>query len=100
MRYPELSKAYSSRGSAMGRPDHVLGLADGAKFRLYRMSIDSGGYDRGGAYWGLGDSHIGWMYHAYSDGPAGREECFVRAVDRESAKLEVLKTFRKATFYR
>lgn len=50
----ELPKAFSSRGADMGRAAKP-GPADLAyKFRLVRLAIDAGGYDQGGAYWGLG----------------------------------------------
>lgn len=42
-------------GAPMGRPNgHVDPDATGP-FALQRVPIDSGGYDRGGAYWGLGE---------------------------------------------
>lgn len=72
----------------------------GARFRLYRMPMYDYCYDSGGAYWGMGDRRIGWMYHAYADGPYGRNECFVRATSREKAKDKVREVFPNARFYR
>lgn len=52
------------------------------------------------AYWGAGSATTGWMYHAYGDGPNFRNEMFVRAVDRESAKDLVRERFKQASFFR
>ena len=100
MRYPTLPNGVSRYGSQMGRPDVVEEPGTEARFHLYRMPMVDCCYDSGGAYGGMGDSRIGWMYHAYSDGPDGRNECFVRATSREKAKAEVRDVFRNARFYR
>lgn len=43
-----------SRGAPMGRSSgHFLDPSAG-KVRLFRVNLNSGGYDDGGAYWGLG----------------------------------------------
>ena len=43
----------SSRGAHMGRPN-ALSLDDTPKsIQLFQVNIDPGGYDDGGAYWGL-----------------------------------------------
>lgn len=50
----QFARVNSQYGAPMGRrefgpmPDH------GRKIRIFRVRIDSGGYDDGGAYWGAG----------------------------------------------
>lgn len=100
MSLPALFKAYSHRGSDMGRPDLDIEPEAEVKLRLYLMPMYDGDYDSGGAYWGAGNHQTGWMYHAYGDGPEGRNELFLRAKDREEAKKKVLEVFKKAKFYR
>lgn len=44
----------TTRGAPMGRP-HAHWLDNEPKsIRLFRVNLDSGGYDDGGAYWGSG----------------------------------------------
>jgi len=93
-------------GAPMGRPSHntftdkngltyELTATENAKpFRLIHCPIDSGGYDRGGAYWGLGAP----LY--YYEGPLTDISGFVRGKSREAAKEEVRKIHPKARFYR
>ena len=50
--------------------------------RLFRVRIDSGGYDDGGAYWGVGQP----LYCA-TDGADYRR--FIRAASREAAAREL-----------
>lgn len=86
-------------GSATGRHSSPPGpCTPGAKFHLARIPIDSGGYDPGGAYFGLG----GPLYRAYSSEGNGEEvqECFCRAENREAAKRYVGNRFLGAKFYR
>jgi hypothetical protein len=64
------------------------------KFQLYRVYLNGGGYDRRGAYWGVGDK----LYY-YSD-DSGRIDGHVRAHDRAAAKEAVRKLHPGATFYR
>ena len=70
------------------------------KFHLYRMPMVDGCYDTGGAYWGTGSNKLGYMYHAYGDGPQFVNQCFVRARSRNEAKSLVGKVFRNARFFR
>lgn len=100
MRYPTLSSGVTRHGSQMGRPNVEVEPDTGARFHLYRMPMSDFCYDSGGAYWGVGDNRSGWMYHAYSDGPDGGNECFVRAISRETAKDKVREIFCNARFYR
>lgn len=81
MRY-EPSNVSSKYGAPMGRASYAARDADApgvARLSLQRVRINSGGYDSGGAYWGLGEP----LYVA-TDGDG--IEVFVRAPDRESAK--------------
>lgn len=89
---PDVSCKY---GAPLGRPGgHPGNLADEpGKFYLVRCPLDSGGYDRGGAYWGLGAP----LY--YFESPTG-EGGYVRGRTREIAKSEVRKIALKAEFYR
>lgn len=50
-------------GAPLGRPSRGAVEQPGAKLHLARIRIDSGGYDRGGAYWG----HGGWLWEAWDD---------------------------------
>lgn len=49
-------------GAAMGRTSLFPNLAVPLKLRLVRVRLDSGGYDAGGAYWGIGER----LYRAVS----------------------------------
>lgn len=85
-------------GSQMGRRDSDLEREKGDDpfpwfVHLQRMKMSPcGAYDNGGAYWGVGDRRIGWMYIAFNDDryPAIPEiRLFVRAIDRRSAMMEL-----------
>lgn len=75
-----------SRGAAMGRSSGastVSQLPDRSVY-LSRVKLDSGGYDEGGAYWGIGKP----LYCAYSDDYC--EYCeYVRADSREDAASQL-----------
>ena len=47
--FPEVSSKY---GAPLGRLTSLLG-ATPKGIRLFKVRLDSGGYDDGGAYWGL-----------------------------------------------
>ena len=101
MKYPKLSKGYSIRGADMGRDDIVEEPNAPIKFHLYRMPMSyCGCYDSGGAYWGSGDFNIGFMYHAYGDGPEFKNYMFIRAKTRQDAKEQIKKVFKNCSFYR
>ena len=82
---PTLGKAYSQYGASMGRG--AYGQEEEIEGRVYatRIRLDSGGYDKGGAYWGSGAP----LYHVYDQG--GRFERFVRASSSKAAKEQVLR---------
>ena len=51
----QFPKVNTSRGAPMGRPTSPL--SPGKKnIRLFKVRLDSGGYDDGGAYWGFPDN--------------------------------------------
>lgn len=76
MKLPKVSCKY---GSPMGRSDdHIDG-----KCKLSHVSLNSGGYDNGGAYWGYGIAL--WVCT-----DAENNMLFVRAQTRSSAKYAVL----------
>lgn len=79
---PKQFETVSSRyGAPMGRRADGHLETDVARFvRLYRVRINSGGYDDGGAYWGLGEA----LYCAQDDD--GNRQ-FKRAATREKAAL-------------
>lgn len=65
-------------GAPMGRTTYGTPENAAGKIRLFRVVLDSGGYDDGGAYWG----HGGALYCA-TDGEDYRD--FVRASSRLAA---------------
>lgn len=81
-------------GAPMGRhtgPDY---LETGAgPLRLVRVPLNRGGYDRGGAYWGLGQAL--W----YVEDVDGNGQ-FLRAKSREAAKQSIRLDWPDARFYR
>lgn len=75
----EVRKVSGAYGAPMGRMDSQIDY--GARLYLRRVRLDSGGYDEGGAYWGLGQKL--W---AYGDGEDWR---YMRAFDRDAAKAKI-----------
>lgn len=71
-----LSKVSSKYGAPMGRYDFGAPL-EGELCSLARIPLDSGGYDGGGAYWGIGRPLFRVQYEA--------GEHFFRAADRFGA---------------
>ena len=100
MRYPKLPEVGSMYGAPMGRQDSTEEPDEPIRFHLYRMHMVDYAYDTGGAYWGAGDHKMGWMYHAYGEGPKFVNEMFVRARTRDEAKQKVRVRFTSARFYR
>lgn len=77
---PDVSTRY---GAPMGR--HSRGIAENCELgsiHLFRVNLDSGGYDRGGAYWGHGA-----LIYCATDG--GDYFATVRASSRERAALDL-----------
>lgn len=90
------TKAYDRRGSSMGRCNNISEPDYPVKFYLQRVLIDRGGYDPGGAYWGIGEP----LYVAFGDGEEEQQEFFTRAKSREEAEEKVRKYFKNAKFWR
>lgn len=85
----------SQYGAPMGRrnngtPAHV----DGERLYLRHVPINSGGYDAGGAYWGLGQRLWFWS------NTEGDRNGYFRARDREEAKAYIREDAPDARFYR
>ena len=81
-------------GAPMGRRGSPPDGEVTGKVRLYQVNIDSGGYDDGGAYWGLGPPTLYCAEQEHS-----RLLSFFRARSRNDAKLKVLAEYPDATFY-
>lgn len=87
----------SRYGAPMGRANSTgyTITEQAVPVRLVHCPLNSGGYDRGGAYWGIGAP----LYY-FEASPAGLVSGYVRGRTREAAKLEVRKLYPKARFYR
>lgn len=85
------AKVYCKYGSPMGRSS--CDRFDDGKVRLYRVPLNRGGYDRGGAYWGLG-------LPVYCVETIGGECAFLRAQNRNEAKAILQKQWGDLKFYR
>lgn len=73
MKLPHVSSRF---GAPMGRVDK--GVAPDGPVRLFRVRVNAGGYDDGGAYWGTGEA----LFCATDGADFSR---FVRALDRDCA---------------
>lgn len=118
-----LTKCDSRYGAQMGRAgtDYQattkkgkLALV-GMKFHLCVVPLDSGGYDSGGAYWGLrfpiaykrpdgttvkATPRIYWYYVTSKDGKRIILQNWIDAVSREDAKKQISKVYPQPKFYR
>ena len=91
----KLTKACSSRGADMGRPNIIPGesVKTSPKLNMVKLDWSDWDYDKGGAYWGnSGGTNIYWAYNETI-------EIFVRASSREDAKMEVREFLPKARFF-
>lgn len=95
MSYPTFVTPVSCKyGAPMGRRtgpyylDHEAG-----KVHLRRIQLDSGGYDKGGAYWGIGSP----LYEVIDQEGNG---FILRAFNRSDAKKQILKDFPDVKFFR
>lgn len=88
---PQVSSRY---GAPMGRHTGPYYL-DGSAGPIYlrRIRLNGGGYDQGGAYWGLG------MPLWYVEDQDGNSH-FFRASGREAAKARLLSDFPDVRFFR
>lgn len=82
----------SRYGAPMGRRSDGSLDPEAGRFRLVRIRLNLGGYDAGGAYWGLGVP----LWRA-EDGD-GRGLWF-RARDRAAAKETLRRDYPEAQFY-
>ena len=84
----KFTKGYSERGASMGRQSYNKPPNKAGLVRLFRVDLDSGGYDNGGAYWGIGPPL--WCAMAPEDetGEAQYRD-FTRASNRKEA-MELL----------
>lgn len=81
MKFPEVNTRY---GAPHGRPTFALQTApqpEPRSLRLFKVALDAGGYDNGGAYWGLGEP----LYCLMGD----HVQEFVRAANREDAARQM-----------
>lgn len=83
----QFSKVDSQHGAPMGRASYgSLPECFPRSVRLFRVNIDSQGYDDGGAYWGIGQP----LWCAIGEHDAGcQSRAFVRAWSREEALVEL-----------
>jgi hypothetical protein len=92
-----------ARGAQLGRPTtdpaDVAAAASPFRFYLQRVRLDAGGYDSGGAYWGVGAPlyrfEAGEGADDLTEWPAG----FLRARTRADAKRQLRDTYAGARFY-
>jgi hypothetical protein len=73
-------KGYDQYGADMGRGGSRL--PEGTRVHLQRVPIDRGGYDPGGAYWGIGAP----LFCASSDEDG---DMYFRAADRKAALARI-----------
>jgi len=90
---PALPKLNCKYGAPMGRPSHAH-PANAYKVYVSEVRIDSQGYDRGGAYWGIGGP-LFWVTDA-----TGEFSYFLRACSRKDAIMTLREDFPELTFYR
>lgn len=77
----QFQRVNCSYGAPMGRrSDGYLETGVPRSVRLFRVALDSGGYDNGGAYWGIGAP----LWCAIDDGGSRQ---FLRASTRARAAL-------------
>ena len=82
MTAPQLPTVSTTYGAPMGRRNHPH-FDDQTYIHLRRVHLDRGGYDEGGAYWGIGQP----LYWA-SQADTGAQT-FIRAYDRNHAKDQI-----------
>ena len=86
----QFSRVDCKRGAPLGRADNgTVAECLPRTVRLYRVNLDSQGYDDGGAYWGLSVGPWGIVSTLWcAEGDSGEGEMyrqFTRAKSRESA---------------
>lgn len=97
MKEPKLPEVCGKYGAPMGRRGNPANGEPVGRLRLYRVRLDSGGYDNGGAYWGIGPP----LYRVVGETADEEIDRFFRASSREEAKAIVREEwYPDATFYR
>lgn len=115
----KLAKLDCKYGAPMGRTGKDLtGNLGAIKLHLQHVPLDSGGYDEGGAYWGLRPmgAYIRpdglkvqarvriYRYWWNGNKPSASKpiliEGFIDAFSREHAKEQIREKYKEATFYR
>jgi len=89
------TKVNCQYGAPMGRHCGPA-ISYGGKISLRKVRLDSGGYDAGGAYWGLRRRGEALYFYENEDGECG----YLDATSREDAKSQVLELVPDAIFYR
>lgn len=90
--------AVTQRGAAMGRAAWGLEEHRNRPIMMYvqRVKFVNGDYDLGGAYWGSSPRDL--LFCAWAEDDEAR--VFVRAENRNAAKLRVKEHFPNAKFFR
>ena len=91
----EIPKVNGSRGAPMGRQSDIY--TKPVRLYLQKMDMVDGGYDRGGAYWGM--AFDGNEMYVAADSQQ-YVMVFVRAKSRADAKADVKEYVPKAMFYK
>lgn len=86
---PSHNKVSCKYGAPMGRSESNLGSG---KVHLQKVNLNSGGYDRGGAYWGTGTQ----LYVAWDDEGG---EVYARAHSRAAVKQLLSDQYTGISFY-
>jgi len=76
-----------AHGAPMGRRSDTLANAEGCEVHLFRIPMVDSCYDPGGAYWGAGDSAVGFMFAWYA--PESDSRGYFRAADLTAAKAHI-----------
>jgi hypothetical protein len=84
MKPPYHSKGYSQYGAQMGRRSINANNYNGERLHLRQVPVDGGGYDPGGAYWGIAENL--WCAYCHIDDGKDTLEIYTRAATREHAK--------------
>ncbi len=89
------SKVNCQYGAPMGRCswNNICDQSFNGRFYLQNARLDRGGYDAGGAYWGIGKQVF--LYRAADDSISGS----LRAYSRKDAKLQILALHPDAKFF-
>lgn len=88
-----------SRGAAMGRSTCRGDVLHDGKLTLRKVSLNSGGYDSNGTYFGHGEP-LFWYASDDSIEPDAIIDGMIRAKDRNAAKALILQKYPDVKFYR